>query len=749
MTGLTDTAAVRTGGWASATARQTEPASAAAMAGAWALCAVTLALAVARVALAIADPASSDASSAPKVPGGGTAVAVFEAVVLAAIAVLGALVASRRPRNPVGWILCVIPISLGLLILSAHIFWSLALAQPMLSGTAKFAAWLATWVWIPAMVPALTLFPLLFPTGRPPSRRWRWVIWAALGSIAALLASTPFQPGPFADYPLANPVGAQGGLATAVGTLAFTGFVLMAAATLGSVTSLVVRFRRSRGEERQQLKWVTAAAALFVVIFITPTAQFAGEDVGFATLLLGLLIVAVAVAIAVLRYRLYDIDIVINRSLVFVVLAGFITAVYAGVVVGLGRLLPVGENNLGLAVVATALVAVAFEPVRVRVQHWANRLVYGHRATPYETLAAMSSRIGSSADPDLVLAEAARLLAEGTGAGLAVVWVAQAGWLVPRGSAGGSMQGVGPVAGPGWGAGVEAVALDGAGVPLIPGADLVEAVHQDGQLVGALSLAKRPGEGVSSADRRLVGELAGQAALLLANTRLRSRLRDRLAELRASRQRMLAAQDRARRGLERDLHDGAQQELVALKIKLGLARTIATKEGSADLADRMLEAAAMADQAVDTLRDVARGIYPPLLESEGLGAALSAQARRAELSVTVLDRGTGRYPREVEATAYFVAVEALGNAVRHAHARHAHIELDGTAATLTISVTDDGDGFDPDSTQHGSGLTHMTDRGDSAGGTLSVASRPGHGTTITLTLPIPVSAGALAEGLAG
>jgi len=343
----------------------------------------------------------------------------------------------------------------------------------------------------------------------------------------------------------------------------------------------------------------------------------------------------------------------------------------------------------------------------------------------------MTARIGESADPAAVLGEAARLLAEGTGAGQAVVWVAQEGRLVARATAGDS------------GAGPCAVGLVGAGLPDLPGTDLVEPVRHEGELVGALSLTKRPGEGVSSADRRLVEELAGQAALLLANTRLRSRLADRLTELRASRQRMLAAQDRARRALERDLHDGAQQELVALKVKLGLARTIATREGAVELAARLGETSTIADLAVDTLRDVARGIYPPLLESEGLAAALSAQARRADLSVTVLDRADRRYPREVEATAYFCAVEAIQNAVRHAHARHAHIELDGTDSNMTVIVTDDGDGFDADATTYGSGLTHMTDRADSAGGTLSVTSRPGHGTTITLTLPVP--AGMLAD----
>jgi signal transduction histidine kinase len=212
-------------------------------------------------------------------------------------------------------------------------------------------------------------------------------------------------------------------------------------------------------------------------------------------------------------------------------------------------------------------------------------------------------------------------------------------------------------------------------------------------------------------------------------------LSERLVELRTSRQRMLVAQDRARHALERDLHDGAQQELVALKVKLGLAHTIAGREGAPEIATRLADAGRVADQAVDTLRDVARGIYPPLLESEGLSAALSAQARRSDLSVTVLDRTERRYSRDIESTAYFCVREALRNAAAHADAVNAHVELVGTSTNLTVIVSDDGRGFDPEVASQGDGLTHMHDRADAAGGSLAVASQPGHGTTITLTLP--------------
>ncbi|MDQ3708949.1 MAG: histidine kinase, partial [Actinomycetota bacterium] len=613
-------------------------------------------------------------------------------------AVLGAVILAQRPGHVVGWIL----VATGALdtitrMVDLYLLFSLGEVVGDVergSVTPTFDAFpaqltavaLLGWTWVPSLAALAIALPLFFPDGRLLSPRWRGV--AIFGAIATALLSAPAAIADVIEVPTYVLVAAS---------------LLVGLAMLLSLVSLALRFRHSRGTERQQLKWVYFGLAISIPLLVLGVVGY-NFGIGGYPSIAPFVILPVTITVAVLRYRLYDIDLVINKTVVFVVLAAFITGVYAVIVVGLGRLLPIGENNLGLAIAATAVVAVAFEPVRVRVQHWANRLVYGRRATPYEALAEMTARLGDSNDPGAALAEAARLLADGTGAARAVIWVAQEGVLVPRASAGDGV--VDP----------EPVGLVGGALPNLSGADLAQAVRHDGQLVGALTLTKRAGEGVSSADRRLVEELAGQAALLLSNTRLRARLGERLDELRASRRRMLAAQDRARRALERDLHDGAQQELVALKVKLGLARTIATREGATDLATRLADTAAIADQAVDTLRDVARGIYPPLLEAEGLAAALSAQARRADLSVTVLDRVAQRYPREVEATAYFCALEALNNAVRHAHAEHAHIELDATATTLTVIVTDDGSGFDPDATLHGSGITHMTDRADAAGG---------------------------------
>ena len=683
---------------------------------AWLVAAVTATLALGTIVVEILGPGPAETSADPEASAGGVALVMVHAAVAASFAALGAVVVSRQPRNPVGWLLVLIGFFFVYIAASNKLYLQVVLNDGDTSGITAYVIWASNWAWLFAMVPAFTFLPLLFPTGHLLTPRWRVVAWFVVAAVALSLVGSAFKAGPLdGATAVDNPMGIDHPAIEIIGRL---GGLLLLPALLVSIPSLILRFWRSSGMERQQIKWVGSAALLLPV---AATGLGLGSDASWPLILIALLIVAIAVTISMLKYRLYDIDVVINKAVVLALLAGFITAVYAGVVVGLGRLLPVGQGNLGLAIMATALIAVAFEPVRVRVQHWANRLVYGRRATPYETLAAMTGKLGDSTDSGSALTEAAQLLADGTGAEQSVVWVAHEGMLVPRATAGDNMDAPEPMM------------LDGNELPELDGA-LIQPVRHEGQLVGALSLAKRPGEGASSADRRLVEELAGQAALLLANTRLRSRLSDRLEELRTSRQRMLAAHDRARHALERDLHDGAQQELVALKVKLGLARNIATKEGAEAVATRLTEAA-VADQAVDTLRDVARGIYPPLLESEGLAAALSAQARRTDLAVTVLDRTGTRYSREIEATAYFCVREALMNAALHASAENAHVELDGSDTGLTVVVTDDGVGFDPDLTPPREGLTHMFDRADAAGGTLDVASQPGHGTTITLELP--------------
>jgi signal transduction histidine kinase len=271
-------------------------------------------------------------------------------------------------------------------------------------------------------------------------------------------------------------------------------------------------------------------------------------------------------------------------------------------------------------------------------------------------------------------------------------------------------------------------------LPAIPDSDRAVAVRHQGELLGALTVRKRVGESLSPTEAKLLDDLANQAGLVLKNVGLAAELLQRLDELRASRQRLVAAQDSERRRLERNLHDGAQQNVVALKVKLGLARALAQKD-PAKAKELVGQLGSDADEALQTLRDLARGIYPPLLADKGLAAALEAQARRATLPVAVEADGVGRYPRELEAAVYFCVLEALQNVQKYANASRATVQLSIDDGRLSFEVTDDGRGFDPLTTHRGSGLTNIADRLDALGGGLEIDSAPGRGTRLKGTLP--------------
>jgi len=435
----------------------------------------------------------------------------------------------------------------------------------------------------------------------------------------------------------------------------------------------------------------------------------------------------IAIGIAIMKYRLYDIDVVINRTLVYGALALFITTVYVAIVVGIGALIGSGgKPNLALSVIATAIVAVAFQPVRERVQKVANRLVYGNRATPYEVLSQFSERVAESYAADDVLPRMARVLAEGTGAARADVWLRTGAILRQAASW------------PADSATAEPARVVGDSLPEMLDADRAVEVRHQGELLGALTVTKRKGESLTPVEEKLLTDLAAQAGLVLKNVGLTSELLARLEDLRASRQRLVAAQDEERRRLERNLHDGAQQNLVALKVKLGLAEMFAEKDPARARAT-LAELKADTDEALETLRDLARGIYPPLLADQGLVAALESQSRKATVLVAVEAEGVDRYPREVEAAVYFCVLEALQNVQKYARGSGATVRVRGGADSLTFEVEDDGAGFDPTTQPKGSGLQNMQDRLDALGGTITVDSAPGRGTRVVGSMPVAMA----------
>jgi signal transduction histidine kinase len=647
---------------------------------------------------------------------------------------VGAMIVSRGSGNRVGWII----LAIGLLLSAENAIGDYATYASVLSGQSLpggiWASWLSNWLWVPGVVGALALLPIYFPDGRVPSKRWRPLVWIVCGAAGISLAGFMFSPGPITSgsaRTFNNPVGIAA-LDSSVDI--FHGLYVLAilVGVISGAASLVVRYRRGSSDERHQVKWFAGAFGLVAVSLAGYASlpdmlgiQTPGWLIG-GILCLGLTVIPLAIAVAVLKYHLYDIDVVINRALVYGLLAAFITAVYVAIVVGIGTLVGSGgQPNLALSIVATAVVAVGFQPVRERVQKLANRLVYGKRATPYEVLSRFAENVAETYAGEEVLSRMAQVLADGTGAVRAEVWLRSGDFVR---SAAVHPDGV-PVE--------EPVPVREQEMPELPEADRVVPVRHQGELLGALAVTKRQGESLTPIEEKLLTDLALQAGLVLKNVGLTADLLLRLDDLRASRQRLVAAQDTERRRLERNLHDGAQQNLVAIKVKLGLAEMFAASDPQKAQA-LITEITADAGEALETLRDLARGIYPPLLADQGLAAALSAQARKALLPVQVEAEDIGRYSQDIEAAVYFCCLEAVQNVAKYAQATTVTIRLKRAGEDLQFTVSDDGQGFDSAITVRGSGLQNMADRLAALGGDLDVSSKPGEGTTVTGVVPAAV-----------
>jgi signal transduction histidine kinase len=644
---------------------------------------------------------------------------VFYLGIFMAMGVVGGLVIGRQHRNAVGWILVATSALAALVFISTEYAHHGTVVDPGSLPGMAWAWWLGDFIWLGILSLPTVFLLLLFPDGRVPSPRWRPFLWgttALIGVVAVLFALDPRS---YAGGQYANPVGVDG-LRPVVRLVEGPGYSILLVLAVVSMTSLILRYRRAEGPQRQQIKWFLFSVSVLVLYFLLDGAlTLLGVEspywVGAVGSVVAFASVPVGLGIAILRGGLYDVDVVINRTVLYGVLAIFITVVYVGIVVGMGALVG-SRGNLFLSIVATAVVALAFQPVRQWARHFANRLVYGKRATPYEVLSEFSEHVGDAQSTESVLPQMARMIGEATGADRATVWVRvgdefrpAAGW--PEGSAR-----------------TAPLRAEGTELPRFAEGERAFAVRHQGELLGALSVATSRREPLNPTQEKLIADLAGQAGLILRNVRL-------IEELRASRQRLVTAQDEERRRLERNIHDGAQQQLVALAVKLRLARTLTAKD--AERAQSLLDdLQAETQEALENLRDLARGIYPPLLADQGLAAALEAQARKVPFPVEVQPNGVGRYPADAEATAYFCVLEALQNAAKYAGPSRAVVRLLEEDGLLVFSVTDDGSGFDVDTTSKGAGLQNMTDRVDALGGSVAIASAPGRGTTITGRIPV-------------
>ena len=653
-------------------------------------------------------------------------------------ATLGTLVV-RRAGNVIGWLL--LGVGAGLAIMaSASAYAVLGITHPGTLPAPELVGLLAERSVVPVFS-VLGFMLLLFPSGTLPSPRWRPFAALALLATALAMAGVVVHPSLIAlpapggeSLTVANPLGIRslGPVLSAVligtpNSLAVLLVVLLAAAFV----SLTVRYRSGGREVRRQINWITlavVAAALCQIAALLATAVTGtgSNPVTTAAYLvipvIALFAIPATITVAILKHGLYQIDVIVNRAIRYGLLSAALTAIYVGIVVGIGTTAGYAGGPL-LNVAAALAVAVLFQPLRRRAQLLANQIVYGQRATPYQVLADFAQDMAGQLDADVALDRMATVLAGATGAVRVEVWVRIGARLYPRVT---WPRGFTPPA---------AVPLvDGAQLPAFDAATRSIAVRHRDELLGAITICKPTSEAVSAAEDKLLEHLASQAGLVLRNVRLTAELQATIEDLKASRRRLVRAQDEERHRIERNLHDGAQQQLVALGVQLSLLEDCAEDPGEVRQMTGQLRAVLRA--ALDDLRALARGIYPPLLADQGLVPALQAQAGRAPLPVLIRADSIGRYRRDAEAAVYFCILEALQNVAKYAQASQATIDLSCLDGRLEFTVTDDGAGFDTKTAMRGSGLEGMADRMAAAGGSLRIRSEPGLGTAVSGRLPI-------------
>jgi signal transduction histidine kinase len=480
-----------------------------------------------------------------------------------------------------------------------------------------------------------------------------------------------------------------------------------------AVALLLLRYRRFGEEQRRQIKWPLYAVVLSAISVVIlafgagpPAIPFwvaAAQYVGTQALL------PAGLAMGIVVYRGLDIEDVIRRSVVYGVLWALIAAAYVFVTAAFG--IAVGQRvPLALAVLLAIAAALLFQPARRRLERLADRLVFGHRLSGYELISQLGVRLQTTAAPE----DVAGSVAAAVQAGLRARWV-RVTLNRPHPT---------PVANAGNAGSGETALLS---APLI----------HDGHTIGVIECGPKVEGSYQEADQELLNNLGRQAALAIRNSQLSGALSDRLEELAASRARLVQAEEAGRRRLERDLHDGVQQELVGVLARLGLARNQLKRDPH--LAETTLRDVQVdAQRALEGLQELARGIHPAILTDRGLVEAVAERATRMPIPVEIHANGIGtgtRFPLELEGAAYFFVSEGLANILKYADATRVHVRFHSGEGQLVIEVDDDGRGFEPTGVRL-SGLRGLQDRVEALDGRMDVASSPGRGTQLRAQLPL-------------
>lgn len=604
----------------------------------------------------------------------------------------GFAIVRRQHTNLIGWLFLAGAIGNGLAGAGvSYAAYDILVRQGSLPG-ADLAAGLTFWAWIP--LPASIAFTLaLFPDGRPLTPRWKpllyllgagFALWALGGATTTFAA---MDPPPWAQG-LRNPFELQFGA-----QLGQVGNLLVLVGVAAAALSLLLRFRRSHGEERQQLKWLALALVPLVATFVS-----------FGNVWVSAVAVAVFVlpiALAILKYRLYELDLVVNRALVYSALSASVVAVYVAVV-GAAGLLASGQRLNIVSVLATLAAALLALQLRQRLQRLVDRLLYGRRREPLSVVSTLARRLESAGTPEDLLRGAVGELAEALKLD-----------------------------------GLEARLADGqvAASHGQMGADTVRTplIHQ-GLTIGELVATPRRGENLSPRDQRFLQDLAPQLAVALHALRL-------TADLQRSRERLVFVQEEERRRIRRDLHDSLGPTLTAVAFQADAARNLVERDPRTAI-QLLGELRTEVSSAISEIRRLVDGLRPPALDEVGLVEALRQQAGRfaearqdGSLAVEVsAPGGVHGLPAAIEVAAYRIAAEAINNAARHAHASRCCVRLSAGEA-LELEVVDDGSGWQPGA-RAGMGLASMRERAEELGGTLVLSAAPGGGSRVLASIPL-------------
>jgi len=656
-------------------------------AGAVAVCSVLLW--VAGVVLAI-----SGTGAAQVLPGTGAL----------AFGVVGALVVLQRPANRLGPVLCAIGLVMGVAQTSGqYAQWALVGHRGDLPY-ATSAAWLSDALAIPVTGLFVGVLPQLFPDGRPFGRRWRYPLWAAYVFIGCATVGNAFAAQDLESVRgMPNPYALGAPLQPVLGFMVVVSVPFGLAALAGSITTVMLRWRRSLGDERQQLKWFGAGIAPVVVPLLLHD-----RFPAFAGALFSLLIplAAVTMAVAILRYRLYDLDLVVRRTAVYATVCALAAAIYLGLV-ALADALVAGGTTRQLNLVAAVAVAAVFHPLLVTCRAAIDRVFYGDRSSPHDAVAKLGMSLERALVPEAVLPEVVSTVARALRLPYVAIELADA-----------AAPGIAAAHGAPTDVPPEAFPMTYQGVPV-------------GRL---LACCRRTESALHPADRQALTELArhtGVAAQAVGSS----------LALQRSRVELVAAREEERRRLRRDLHDGLGPTLAGVTLGLHAAGTrLATDPASARAL--LVDLETQVETAITDIRRLVYELRPPALDEFGLVRALAMQAAHLEDGQFAVHVQPGqplrRLPAAVEVAAYRIATEAMTNASRHAHARRCTVTftLNGR---LDVEIADDGRGIDPDAPA-GVGLTAMRERTDELGGTLTIDSGP-TGTVIRAQLPVDPAPG--------